>query len=55
MASCSLCRKGLREQFVAKSNGGECLVSGSPTVFFSQHAVMLKWEAFFFFIELDVC
>ena len=54
MASCDLCRKGLREQFVAKSNSGECLVSASPTVFFSQHAVMLKWEAFFF-IELDVC
>ena len=43
MASCDLCRKGLREQFVAKSNSGECLVSASPTVFFSQHAVMLKW------------
>ena len=54
MASCGLCRKGLREQLVAKSNSGECPVSGSPTVFFSQQAVMLKWEAFFF-IELDIC
>ena len=42
MAFCALCRKGLQEQFVAKSNGGECSVSGSPTVFFLPRAVMLK-------------